>query len=46
MINTMKPDLLNERLKSLAPIVRSDVSQVQGDVVLDILKEKGIVREG
>lgn len=46
MINKMKPELLNERLKTLAPILRTDGRLVEGDVALDILKEKGLIKKG
>lgn len=42
----MKPELLNERLKTLAPIIRTDVKRIDKNIALDILKEKGLIKEG
>ena len=46
LINKMRPDLLNERLKTMTALARPDVRRVDADIVTDILKEKGILKEG
>jgi hypothetical protein len=47
MINKKRPDLLNNRMKpGSGPQARTDVSRYEGDVVLEILKEKGVITEG
>lgn len=46
LINKMRPDLLNERLKSMGPLSRPDIRRVEGDIVVDILKEKGVIKDG
>ena len=38
--------MLNERLQTLAPILRSDVKTINADVALDILRERGLLKPG
>jgi hypothetical protein len=47
MINKMRPDLLNDRMRGKGG-ERVDVRRIEdGDnVVTDILKEKGVIKEG
>lgn len=52
MINKVRPDLLNDRMKTAksGPITRTDVRRIQGEdaenmVVTDILLEKGVISE-
>ena len=42
----MKPEMLNERLRTLAPVLRSDVRLIDSEVAVNILKEKGLVKKG
>ena len=55
MINKMRPDLLNDRMKTteegiLNPVNRIDVRRMEGNnieenIVTDILIEKGIIKK-
>jgi hypothetical protein len=47
MINKMRPDLISERMKpNSGRMARTDVRRYEGDVVLEILKEKGVIKDG